>query len=172
MPSYLAIPGIPGDSVAERHEGAIEVAAWGFGCSLASGTFGTGTRANRPDLSELTLSCSSGSASPRLLDACAMGRLAPEAVLTREPALGRSGMITEVRLTDVRVSGYVVSATDDTMLDEVRLSYATVTFTVRVPRPDGRAGDAVTTTQPAVGSPVPSPGSGGVWRPREHISDR
>ena len=64
MPSYLAIPGIPGDSVAERHEGAIEVPAWGFGCSLATGTFGTGTRANRPDLSELTLSCRSGSARP------------------------------------------------------------------------------------------------------------
>lgn len=172
MPSYLAIPGIPGDSVAQRHEGAIEVAAWSFGCTLATGTFGTATRSSRPDLSELTLSCRSGSASPRLLEACATGRVAPEAVLTREQQLGRSGMVTEVRLTDVRVSGYTVSATDDTMLDEVRLSYARVGFTVRVPHPDGRAGDAITTTQPAVGSPVPTPGSGGVWRPRDQISDR
>lgn len=172
MPSYLAIPGIPGDSMTKGHEGAIEVASWTFGCSMATGSFGSGARVGRPEFSEVTLSCRSGSASPRLLEACSTGRLAPEAVLTREQGPERSGVVTEVRFTDVRVSGYTVSATDDTMLDEIRLSYARVTFTVRSPRPDGRAGDAITTTQPSVGSPVPSPGSGGVWRPRDDISNR
>lgn len=172
MPSYLAIPGVPGDSVADRHEGEIEIDTWSFGCSLATGSFGSGSRANRPDLTDLTLSCRAGSASPRLLDACATGRALPQAVLTREPGLGRSGLTTEVRLTDVRVSSYAVTGAADTVLDEFRLSFATVAFTVRVPRADGRAGDPVTTTQPSHGSPVPSPSSGGVWRPREHISDR
>ncbi|MFT4295463.1 MAG: type VI secretion system tube protein Hcp [Micropruina sp.] len=172
MPSYLAIPGIPGDSVASRHEGAIEVRSWSFGCSLATGNFGTGTRTNRPDFTELTLSCRSGTASPRLLEACATGRAIPEAVLSREQGLGRSGTTAELRLADVRVSGYTVTGDDELLLDEFRLSFASVTFTVRVPQADGRAGDTVTTTQPSTDSPVPIPASGGIWRPREHIQDR
>ena len=68
MPSYLAIPGITGDSVAAHHESEIEIDTWSFSCSLATGAFGTGARANRPDLTALTLTCRSGSASPRLLE--------------------------------------------------------------------------------------------------------
>lgn len=166
MPSYLAIPGIPGDSVADRHEHAIDIDTWSFGVTVASGTFGTGARTGRPQFTELTLTCRSGSASPRLFEACATGRTVPEAVLTSERGTGRGGMITEVRLTDVQVSTYTTSGGQDAMLDEFRLSFATVTFTVRVPRADGRSGDPVSTTQPSQGSPVPSPASGGVWRPR------
>lgn len=164
MPSYLAIPGITGDSVAARHESEIEIDTWSFSCSLATGAFGTGARANRPDLTALTLTCRSGSASPRLLEYCATGRALPQAVLTHDRGAGSAA--TEVRLTDVRVTGYTVTGAGDAMTDEFRLGFGTVAFTVRVPRPDGSLGDPVTTTQPAPGSPVPSPGSGGVWRPR------
>lgn len=166
MPSYLAIPGIPGDSVADRHENAIDIDTWSFGVTVASGNFGTGARAGRPQFTDLTLSCRGGSASPRLFEACATSRVVPEAVLTSERGTGRGGVITEVRLTDVRVGTYTAAGGHDTVLDEFRLSFAAVTFTVRVPRADGRMGDPVTTTQPSQGSPVPSPASGGVWRPR------
>ena len=166
MPSYLTIPGIPGDSAADRHEGAIEIDDWAFGCTVASGSFGTGTRANRPEFSDLTLTCRSSSASPRLLEACATGRAIPGAVLAHDQGADRPVTTTEVRLIDIRVAGYTVSGRTDAGFDEVRLSFASVTFSVRVQRPDGRAGDPVTTTQPSSGSPVPAPGSGGVWRPR------
>lgn len=165
MPSYMAIPGIPGDSVAHRHENEIEVDTWSFGCSLVTGAFGLGSRTNRPDLTDLTLTCRSGTASPRLLEYCATGRALPQAVLTSGPP-DSAGATAEVRLTDVRVSGYTVAGTADAILDQVQLSFASVTFTVRTPRPDGTLGDPVTTTQPVAESPVPSPGSGGVWRPR------
>ncbi|MFT4216083.1 MAG: type VI secretion system tube protein Hcp [Micropruina sp.] len=166
MPSYLTIPDIPGDSVAARRQGAIEIDSWSFGCSQASGAFGTGARTNRPDFTDLTLSCPAGSASPRLFEACATGRAIPEAVLTQERGQGESGAAVEVRLTDVRVGSYTVAGTADAVLDEFRLSFASIAFTVRVPRPDGRDGEPVTTIQPSVGSPVPTPASGGVWRPR------
>ncbi|MFT3833035.1 MAG: type VI secretion system tube protein Hcp [Micropruina sp.] len=166
MPSYLAIPGIAGDSHADRHEGAIEIDAWSFGATVASGSFGTGARVGRPQFTDLTLSCRSGSASPRLFEACATGRMLPEAVLTSEQGPGRVGMTTEIRLIESRVSSYTASGGADVVLDEFRLSFASVSFTVRVPAADGRAGDPVTTTQPSQGSPVPSPASGGVWRPK------
>lgn len=165
MPSYLAIPGVPGDSVADRHEGDIDIDSWSFGCSLATGAFGSGSRTNRPDFTDLTLSCHAGSASPRLLEFCATGRAVAQAVLTAE-AGDAPGTTVELRLSDVRVSGYTVTGSTDAVRDEFRLSFVTVSFAVGVPRPDGAAGDPVTTTQPSHGSPIPSPASGGVWRPR------
>ncbi|MFT3970949.1 MAG: type VI secretion system tube protein Hcp [Micropruina sp.] len=165
MPSYLAIPEIPGDSVASRHEGEIEIDTWSFGCSLATGSFGLGSRTGRPDLTDLTLTCRSGRASPRLLEYCATGRALPQAVLSSGAGTGLAGT-TEVTLTEVRVSGYTATGTTEAMLDQFQLSFATVTFTVRMQLRDGSLGDPVTTTQPTAGSPVPSPGSGGVWRPR------
>jgi len=172
MPNYLAIPGIPGDSTADRHEQEIEVESWSFGCTQpAAGHAGSGARVARPDFTDLVVSCRGSSASPLLLEACATSRVIDEAVLTRQSEAGRGDPATEVRLNGVRVRGYTVIGSGDDLRDEVRFGFARVTFTMRGQLPDGRPGEAVSTTQPSIQPPVPTPGSGGVWRAREPVPD-
>lgn len=175
MPTYLAITGIEGDSTDARHPRTIEVETWSFGCSSTTiGDLASARRAGRPQFTEVSLTCRTGSASPRLLEACATARAMPEALITHEAGDGPSATI-EARFTDVRVSRYTVAGGGSSgMIDEFGLSYAAVTYTVRTQQPDGRLGDPITTIQPAGGRPAPpiaeppapTPGSGGVWRPR------
>ena len=175
MPSYLAIPGIQGDSTAARHHGEIEVDAWSFGCSLAAATHhASGAGAGRPQFTEATFSCRGGRASPLLLEFCATGRSVPEAVLTQESTSEAGGQVTEVRFSDGRITSYSATGADAALRDAFRLSFTRVTFSVRTQRADGSLGAPVTTTQsvraqpvpPAPQPPLPTPGSGGVWRPR------
>jgi len=173
MPDYLAIPGIPGDSTADRHEREIEVESWSFGCTQpVTGHAGSGARVARPDFTDLVVSCRGGSASPLLLEACATSRMIDEAVLTRQSGAERAGATTEVRLSGVRVRGYTVIGSGDELRDELRFGFARVTFTMRIQLPDGRLSEEVSTTQPSMQPPVPTPGSGGVWRPREPVPER
>ena len=174
MPSYLAVPGIQGDSTAARHHGEIEVDAWSFGCSLAAATHhASGAGAGRPQFTEATFSCRGGRASPLLLEFCATGRSVPEAVLTQD-STNEDRPVTEVRFGDGRITSYTASGADAALRDEVRLSFTRVIFSVRTQRADGSLGAPVTTTQttraqpvrPAPQPPLPTPGSGGVWRPR------
>ncbi len=175
MPSYLAIPGIAGDSSAEQHRGELDVDIWGFGCSVGGPTnLGSGMGSGRAQFTEATFSCRGGRASPLLLEFCATQRAVAEAVLTRAPAGEPGGTVAEVRFADVRVTGYTVLGTEDYQRDDFRLSFSKVTFTMKVQRDDGSIGAPVTTTQPMVAGPVaeppvPTPGSGGVWRPRPPI---
>lgn len=172
MPTYLAIPGIQGDATAARHQGEIEVDAWSFGCATAAPGHAGG--AGRPQFSEATFGGRGGRASPLLLQYCATGRAVPEAVLTQDSTGEHGGALTEVRFSDVRVTSYTANGVDDALRDEFLLSFSRVTFSVRTRRADGGLRTAVSTTQPALvpptppvrEPPLPTPGSGGVWRPR------
>lgn len=173
MPSYLVIPGIRGDSEARSHEGAIEVTSWTFGVAqLPTSGAGSAARQGRPQFNAASFGCRGGPASPLLLEFCASGRLVDEAVFTQEPATGRAGS-TEARFSDARIISYAVIGDDDLRRDDFQLSYARVTFTVRGQRPDDSLAEPVTTTQPpGEAPPVPTPGSGGVWRPRAPLLPR
>ena len=179
MSSYLAISGIEGDSVDDRHPHAIELDYWRFGCEQpASDAVGTGARTGRARFTDATFTCRSSSASPRLLEACATGRHFPEAVLSLDVGEGDSGPATVVRFTEVQVRGYTATGGGPGLrpTDEFRLGFAGITFSVRRQRPDGRLGDEVSTTQPAPAEavkepPLPTPGSGGVWRPRPPLPE-
>jgi type VI secretion system secreted protein Hcp len=174
MPTYLAIPGIQGDAAAARRQGQIAVDGWSFGCATASAAHaGSGGGAGRFQFSEATFSGRGGRASPVLLQYCATGRAVPEAVLTQDSTGDENGgPITEVRFSDVRVTAYTVTGVADARADEFRLSFTRVTFSVRTHSLDGTVGAPVSTTQPAPPAPpateppLPTPGSGGVWRPR------
>ena len=171
MPSYLAIPGIRGASLARRHEGAIELTSWTFGCSqVPPGGVGSGANIGPPQFTAVTFGCRGSQASPLLLEFCATSRQVAEVVCTQESGAGGS-VTTEARFSDARVIGYSVIGDEDDRRDAFQLSFDRVTFTVHGQRPDGSLADPVTTTQPAAEPqapppPAPTPSSGGVWRPR------
>lgn len=173
MPSYLVIPGIRGDSEALQHEGAIEVTSWTFGIAqLPTGGTGSSGRQGRPQFTAASFGSRGGRASPLLLEFCATGRPVDEAVFTQEPGTGRAGS-TEARFSDARIINYSVIGDDDERRDDFQLSFARVTFTVRGQLPDGRLAEPVTTTQPpGEPPPAPTPGSGGIWRPRPPLLPR
>ena len=173
MPSYLVIPGIQGDSQAREHEGSIEIESWSFGVTQAEApASATGSGRGRPTFSAVTFACRGGRASPLLLQFCATGRHAAQAVLTQQSGTGLQAARTEVRFTDVRIVDYTASGGEADTRDEFRLGFARVTFSVRAQLADGALADAISTTQPATilpvaPPPIPTPGSGGVWRPRD-----
>lgn len=168
MPTYLAIEGIPGDSVDKGHEGAIDVVSWWFGVSAPAGAQPAPGLRGRPEFTELFVTARTGTASPRLLTACATGQAFAGATLTQQSGTGRGGPVTQLGLTDVRIRAFRVNGTAGEAADALEISFSALTFSVRIPGPDGRLGDPVSTTQPPP-TPVPAPGSGGVWRPRDPL---
>lgn len=176
MPSYLVIPGIQGDSQARGHEGSIEIESWSFGVAQAEQRgAGSGRPVGRGTFSDATFACRGGRASPLLLQFCATGRQVAQAVLTQQPGTaGGQSATTEARFTDVRVERYTARGDDGDTHDEFTLGYAQVTFSVRPQLGDGAPADAISTTQPAAvpatsPPPIPTPGSGGIWRPRDQL---
>lgn len=173
MPSYLVIAGIEGDSRARGQEGSIEIDNWSFGVTQAEQRgAGSGQAVGRPTFSDATFACRGGRASPLLLQLCATGRQVAQAVLTHQPGTAERAATSEVRFTDVRVTGYTASGGDDDTRDEFTLGYAHITYSVQSQRADGALTEAVSTTQPAAAPPaspppIPTPGSGGIWRPRD-----
>lgn len=168
MPSYLTLPGITGDAVADRHEGSIEIDQWSLSCRQAGDAGGVARRQGRAEFSDVTISCGGSSASPQLLQACATGKAMPEAVLVRDQPDGAAGLTTtEVRLSDVRVTDYSCSDNGVDLRDDFHLRFGRITFTSRRLRADGSIGDPVSTTQDTGGPAPPRPATGPVWRHRE-----
>lgn len=173
MPSYLAIPGINGDSVSERHQGSIEVDQWSLSCrQLGDGT-GIARRQGRVEFSDLTISCRGSSASPQLLQACANGKAVPEAVLVRDQPDGAAGITTtELRLGDVRVTDYSSSDNGVEVRDDFHLRFGRITFTSWPMLPDGSIGEPISITQDAAGPAPPAPAVSPGWRHREVVPHR
>lgn len=174
MASYLTIPGIPGDSLADRHAGAIEVDRWSLGCSQVGDGVATGSaRAGRVRFSDLQLTCAGSSASPLLLQACVAGKAVPEVVLAcdqADAAAGGSG--TELRLADVSITDYTASDDGTGPRDDFRLRFGRVSFSVAAQRPDGAATQPVSATVTAQAPAAATPPSTTPWRHREVVQHR
>ncbi|MDA0162291.1 type VI secretion system tube protein Hcp [Solirubrobacter ginsenosidimutans] len=138
---FLRIDGIPGESTDEKHKGEIPVLAFSWGeAQSASPASGGGGGAGKVSIGPLNVTAVTSKASPPLLLACASGKHLKSATLTgRKAGKGQLEFLT-FSLSDVLVSDYQVSGSEDTPIDTVSLAFAKIQVEYREQKADGSAG--------------------------------
>ena len=130
---FLRLDGIPGDATDARHADEIVVMAFSWGVSSAGGSPATGTGAatGKATFDGLTVVARSSRASPLLMQACAQGRRLKSGVLTLQRAGEKPVDMMVVRLSDVLVGAYSVSAGGGEGADEeVTLTFGRIQYDV------------------------------------------
>lgn len=142
---FLAVDGIPGDSVDAQFPKTIEVLDWSWGLTTTISPTNTGSGAGKSKPQPFTFVSHTGSASPKLFLACAKGTHIKTATLSARKSGARVAYLT-IEMQNVYVSSYQVAPapTDATPLDVARLAFGAVTITYTPQNPDGSQGSKVT----------------------------
>jgi type VI secretion system secreted protein Hcp len=144
--TFLKIDGLPGDAIAERHAGEIDVLSFNFGLTQTLSTVG-GSRVGKTQVQDLHVVKRSDSASPGLQLAVARGMPIKQARLVCE-SLPQQTVFLTMTLENVLVSGITLTgsagANQAGLTEEVVLAFDRMTWTYSTQRPDGAAVVAVT----------------------------
>jgi type VI secretion system secreted protein Hcp len=130
---FLKIEGIEGESIDEAHRGEIDIESWSWGMSnsLKQGRKGVSLQ---PGNYRFTIEASK--ATPKLMLACAQGRVIPSATLT-----GTTGGHTFIKweLKDVIISSYKTTGerASGIPLDEVSIRFTQIIVTYTTQNADG-----------------------------------
>jgi type VI secretion system secreted protein Hcp len=130
---FLRLDGIPGDATDARHADEIEVMAFSFGLASAGGSpaSGAGSATGKVSFDGLTVVARTGRASPLLMQTCAQGRHLSSGVLTVQRAAEKPVDVMVVRLSDVLVGAYSVSARGgEGSDDEFTLTFGRIEYDV------------------------------------------
>lgn len=143
---FLAIDGIPGDSLDSRLPKTIEVLDWSWGVTTAISPTNTGSGVGKSKPQPFTFVADTSSASPKLFLACAKGTHIQTATLTARRAGDLPFVYLTIKLQNLFVTSYQVSPgpVNAFPLDVVQLEYGAVTVTYTPQKPDGSAGSKVT----------------------------
>jgi type VI secretion system secreted protein Hcp len=142
----LEIDGITDDSRDSRHRDEIVVSSFSWSESqIAPSQSGLGTGVGRVHIADLHVVARAGTASPKLMVACASGRAFANARLSCRVARLPDAEFLVMTLIRVLISGYQIAGVVDSEglpQDEIMLRFAEIELRVR--RPDGEP-DAVVT---------------------------
>jgi type VI secretion system secreted protein Hcp len=144
----LEIDGITGESLDSRHRDRIDVLSFSWSeTQNVPVQSGLGAGVGKVHVTDLHLVARTGTASPRLMVACASRQAIPAARLTCHLAGTVDAEFLVVTLAGARVTSYqVAGAVDSDALptDEIALHFADIKIEYRVRRPDGTLGSVVT----------------------------
>jgi type VI secretion system secreted protein Hcp len=143
---HLKIDGIDGESGHADHKGEIEIVSFSFGVSnpTSAGKIGSGSGAGKPTFQAISFTAYTSKASPGLMAACAQLSHKAKAVLTgRKSGEGQKDYFL-IKLENVAVSSYNVTASGDVPMDIFTLSYDKVTIEYKPQDSKGSTGGAVT----------------------------
>jgi type VI secretion system secreted protein Hcp len=127
--AFLRIDGIKGESTDAKHAGQIDVEAFSWGVSQpGSVAVGGGGGAGKASFSDFSFFTRSTTASPQLVWACASGKHLKEAVLTARQAGAAAVEFLKITFTDVQISSYQASGSDDVPGDSVSFNFAKIKF--------------------------------------------
>jgi len=135
---FLRIEGIPGESVDTHHPNEIVVASWSFG---ESDTAAGGAGAGKVRFRDFRFSAVVSKASPKLVEAAALGSHLAGAVLTCRKSSGFQVEFLVLKFTDVVVSSYATgaaAASETAPIDQVALAFAKVEIDDTEEKPDGK----------------------------------
>lgn len=143
---FLAIDGIPGDSLDSRLPKTIEVLDWSWGVTTAISPTNTGSGAGKSKPQPFTFVARTSSASPKLFLACAKGTHIKSAKLTARKPGDVPFVYLTIQLQNLFVTSYQVAPapTDAFPLDVVQLEYGAVTISYTAQNPAGGPGTKVT----------------------------
>lgn len=147
MDGYLKLEGIKGDATESTHAGEIMVDSFSFGASNPTQKGqGGGQAAGKVKISDFTVSKFTDSASPKLFQACCDGTHFAKATLSIRKAGGKSAIdyitykFTELFVTDFK---WEVNHGEETPVENVHFSFASVEVTYTPQKPDGSKGAAI-----------------------------
>src|SRR5262245_28480544 len=128
---FLAVDGIPGDSVDAHFEKTIDVLDWSWGVRSAISPTNTGSGAGKSKPQPFTVVARTGSASPKLFLACAKGTHIKTATLSARRSGAGAQVYLTIKLQNLFVTSYEVAPlpTDAGPIDVVQLEYGAVTVT-------------------------------------------
>ena len=134
---FLRIESIPGESVDTHHPNEIVVESWSFGDSDAAAAGGAG----KVRFHDFHFSAVVSKASPKLVEAAALGSHLAGAVLTCRKSSGFQVEFLVLKFSDVVVSSYATgaaAASETAPIDQVALAFAKVEIDDTEEKPDGK----------------------------------
>ena len=142
--AFLALDGVPGESVDAQFPNQIELESWSWGITgapVVAGGGGTG----KATFQDLHFNKHMDKSSPVLMLACASGRHYPTATISVRKAAGDKPQVyLKITLSDVLVSSYnVASSSDDRPAEQLSFSYGKIKFEYTPQNADGSSGTPV-----------------------------
>ena len=141
---FLKLKGIEGESTDSKHKGEIDVLSWAWGESLSGSA---GKSAGKVAMQDFTFKMKVNKASPKLLEACAMGNSIGEALLTCRKAGGDQQEFLKIKLTDCIVSTFQTGGKGGSEFetDEISLNFAKINYDYRPQKKDGTLDGPIST---------------------------
>jgi type VI secretion system secreted protein Hcp len=135
---FLKIAKIEGESTDDKHGKEIDVLSWSWSESQ-SGTFAHagGGGAGKVNMGDFSFSCYQSKASPKLIQACALGEHLADATLTARKAGGGQQEYFTIKMTDVLVSSYQIGAANERPMESVTLNFAKIEVEYKPQKADG-----------------------------------
>lgn len=138
---FLKIGDVKGESRDAKHKDEIDVLSWSWGETQAgTATARGGLTAGRVQFRDVSITAKMSKASPVLLEACAMGRHYPQAVLTARKAGKWQQEFYMMKFYDVVVTSYQLggSATGkEDLIDQFTFNFGKVAIEYKPEKPDG-----------------------------------
>ena len=144
---FLKLADVPGESVAQNHNGEIQVLSWSWGgtqTSTVSATTGSG--AGKVSLSDLNLMIQFDSSSAKLLKGLTLGTHYATATLAAVKAGAANANYVTLDLTEVFIASLQLSASSDVPSASISLTYKTYTYNYFQQKTDGTVTNAGTTS--------------------------
>ncbi len=141
---FIKIGDIKGESIAKDHVDEIEVLSWSWGVTrpLLDESGSTRTRGN-PNVIDLGISKLLDRATPKLVEACVMGTVLPEAVLVIEsPSLDGNIKVLEIILSNVTITADNLAGSVEA-IETVSLDFEEIEMRYFLPSQDGSPGGTV-----------------------------
>ncbi len=142
--THIKFDGVDGEATHQDHKGEIEVLAWNWNVSNASGIAGGGSGKGKANPGEFSFVHKYDKASPILGKKCASGTHFPSVVLTaRKAGEGQKDFfkvaMKEVFITSVAPAG----GSDGEIIENVSMSYANIEFAYKAQDDKGGLGGEV-----------------------------
>lgn len=122
---WLELETIPGESEAPGHEGEIEIhdISWGIFRPLVDDTGSTRTRSN-PIFDDLIVIKELDKSTPKLMEACALGKVFPEVIISLRKDSGEAHLdYLKITLTNVQVTSYDIGASGESGVPASSVSF-------------------------------------------------
>jgi len=144
---YLKIDGVDGESHDGKHKGEIDLESWSWGCTQ-SGTSagGGGGGAGKVSMQDFHFVMKVNKATPKLIEACASGKVFGSATLTCRKAGGQQDSFLIYKFSDVLISSYQTGGSGGSGIiptEQISFNYAKMEVEYKEQKADGTMGGAI-----------------------------
>jgi type VI secretion system secreted protein Hcp len=137
---FLKLDGIAGESVDAKHKGEIELASFSWGAQNSGSVgHGGGGGAGKVTFQDLHFVQRTQKSSSALLTFCATGKHIPSGLLTARKAGKAQIEFLKIKLTDVLVTSFEISAGDDVPFEQISLNFSKFDFSYTAQDQTGKA---------------------------------